>query len=157
MASLFLDAVCIGEQTINKEHCFILKLETSSNALKAQSYAQTEIIHHTIWGYFSQRTGLLIKFEDKKLVQMKPPKGNNSAFWETTMESLVQDYIYIYGINIAHSGKTITTLYRYGKSHNHKRKIEESWSIDEVDFNICGLSNETFLPSADLKREQKEQ
>ncbi|XVE56031.1 hypothetical protein DITRI_Ditri03aG0204500 [Diplodiscus trichospermus] len=156
-ASLFLDAVCIGEQTINKEDCFILKLETSSNALKAQSSAQTEIIHHTIWGYFSQRTGLLIKFEDKKLVQMKPSKGNDSAFWETTMESLLQDYIYIDGINIAHSGKTITTLYRYGKSHNYKMKIEESCSIDEVDFNICGLSNETFLPLTDLKREQQEQ
>ncbi|XP_021284398.1 uncharacterized protein LOC110416681 [Herrania umbratica] len=154
-ASLFLDAVCIGEQAINNEDCFVLKLETAANALKVQSSAQTEIIHHTIWGYFSQRTGLLVKFEDTKLVRMKPVKGNDCAFWETSVETVVQDYKYIDGINIAHSGKTITTLYRYGKSYNQKRKIEETWRIDEVDFNICGLSNETFLPPADLKREQE--
>jgi hypothetical protein len=27
--------------------------------------------------------------------------------------------------------------------------------IDEVDFNICGLSMDCFLPPADLKREQE--
>ncbi|XVF63890.1 hypothetical protein PTKIN_Ptkin09bG0122800 [Pterospermum kingtungense] len=132
------------------------RLETSSNALKVQSSAQTEMIHHTIWGYFSQRTGLFVKFEDKKLVRMKPASGKNWVFWETRVES-VQDYRYIDGINIAHSGKTTTTFYRYGKSHNHKRKVEETWSIDEVDFNVCGLSNQSFLPPADLKREQEEQ
>ncbi|OMO75064.1 hypothetical protein COLO4_26336 [Corchorus olitorius] len=154
-ASLFLDAVCVGEETIENEDCFLLKLDAAANALKVQSSAQTEIIHHTIWGFFSQRTGLLVKFEDKKLVRMKPSNGNDSVFWETGIESTVKDYRYIDGINIAHSGKTVTTLYRYGKSHNHKRRIEETWRIDEVDFNICGLSNETFLPPADLKREQE--
>lgn len=157
-ASLFLDAVYIGEQTINDEDCFILRLETCSNARKVESSAQTEIVHHTIWGYFSQRTGLFVKFEDKKLVKMKPASGKkNWVFWETSVESVVQDYRYIDGINIAHSGKTITTLYMYGKSQNHKRKVEETWSIDEVDFNLCGLSNESFLPPADLMREQEEQ
>lgn len=155
-ASLFLDAVSIGEQAVDSEDCFILKLETGSNSLKAQSSAQTEIIHHTIWGYFSQKTGLLAKLEDKKLVRMKSPNGKDSAFWETSMESVVQDYRYIDGINIAHGGKTISTLHRHGKSHNHKRRIEETWRIDEVDFNICGLCNESFLPPADLKREQEE-
>lgn len=155
-ASLFLDAVSIGEQAVDNEDCFILKLETGSNSLKAQSSAQTEIIHHTIWGYFSQKTGLLAKLEDKKLVRMKSPNGKDSAFWETSMESVVQDYRYIDGINIAHGGKTISTLHRHGKSHNHKRRIEETWRIDEVDFNICGLCNESFLPPADLKREQEE-
>ena len=41
-------------------------------------------------------------------------------------------------------------LYRYGESHNHKRKIEETWKIEEVDFNICGLSMDCFLPPSDL-------
>lgn len=153
-ASLFKEAVCVGERTINNEDCFILRLETASNVLKEQSSAQTEIIHHTIWGYFSQRSGLLMKFEDRKLVMMKPPNRKDRVFWETTVESVVQDYKQTDGIKVAHSGNTMTTLYRYGKSHNHKRKIEETWRIDEVDFNICGLSDETFLPPPDLKREQ---
>ncbi|KAE8679872.1 Sugar transporter, putative isoform 1 [Hibiscus syriacus] len=156
-ASLFIESVCVGERRVEEEECFILKLETSSTALKAQRLDETEIIHHTIWGYFSQRTGLLMKFEDEKLVMMKPSKGRERVFWETSVKSVVQDYNEIDGIKIAHSGKTITTLYRYGKSINHKRKVEETWRIDDVDFNISGLPNETFLPPADLKREQEQQ
>ncbi|XP_059454875.1 uncharacterized protein LOC132185063 [Corylus avellana] len=155
-ANLFLDAVCIGEKTLNDEDCFILKLETASHILKAQSTPNTEIVHHTVWGYFSQRTGLLVQFEDTKLVRMKPIKGNDSVFWETSMESVIEDYKYVDGINIAHGGKTATTLYRYGESYNHKRKIEESWKIEEVDFNICGLSMDCFLPPAELKRPEQQ-
>ncbi|KAG6750242.1 hypothetical protein POTOM_047336 [Populus tomentosa] len=154
-ANLFLEAVSITEKKVSNEDCFVLKLETDSNTLKAQSSSNTEIVHHIIWGYFSQRTGLLVKFEDTKLVKMKPIKGNDNVFWETSMESVVGDYRYIEGINVAHSGKTTATLHRYGASHNHKRKIEETWMIDEVDFNICGLSMDCFLPPADLKREQQ--
>ncbi|KAK8705637.1 hypothetical protein V6N13_049235 [Hibiscus sabdariffa] len=155
-ASLFKEAVCIGERRIDNEDCFILKLETASSTLKAQSSDQAEIIHHTIWGYFNQRTGLLVKFEDEKLVMMKPSNESDSVFWETSVESVVQDYKQISGIKVAHGGKTVTTLYRYGKSINHKRRIEETWRIDEVDFNISGLPNETFLPPADLKRDQEQ-
>ncbi|KAF8406416.1 hypothetical protein HHK36_008503 [Tetracentron sinense] len=153
-ANLFLDAVCIGEKIINNEDCFILKLETSQAMLEAQSSNRFEIIHHTIWGYFSQRTGLLIQFEDSKLLRMKA-KGDDSVFWETSMESVIEDYRYIDGINIAHSGRTLVTLFRYGAgSANHKRKMEETWTIEEVDFNIWGLSMDCFLPPADLKKEQ---
>ncbi|KAF5739392.1 hypothetical protein HS088_TW12G00597 [Tripterygium wilfordii] len=154
IANLFLEAVCIGEKSVTSEDCFILKLETPSNILKIQSSPNTDIVHHKIWGYFSQRTGLLVKFEDTKLVRMKSPRGNDSVFWETTIESVIGDYKYIDGINIAHCGKTVATLYRYGESHNHKRKIEETWRIEEVDFNICGLSMDCFLPPADLKRKE---
>ncbi|KAL4282050.1 hypothetical protein GQ457_03G038890 [Hibiscus cannabinus] len=155
-ASLFINALCVGEEAVNDEDCFMLMLETDSEALKAQSSAQAEIIQHTIRGYFSQRTGLLAKLEDKKLVRMKTAISNDNVFWETSVESVVQDYKYVDGINIAHNGKTTTTLYRYGKSHKHKRRIEETCRIDEVEFNIRGLSNETFLPPADLKREHEE-
>ncbi|KAL2498370.1 Protein of unknown function (DUF620) [Abeliophyllum distichum] len=154
-ANLFLNAVCIGEKTIKSEDCFTLKLETSSDILKAQSTTNTEIVHHTIWGYFSQRTGLLIQFEDTKLIRMKAAKGGESVFYETSMESVLDDYRYIEGINIAHSGKTCATLYRYGKTLNRKWKLEETWKIEEVDFNICGLSMEYFLPPADVKKEQE--
>ncbi|GMJ04993.1 Boundary of ROP domain9 [Hibiscus trionum] len=156
-ASLFKEAVCIGERRIDEEDCFILKLETASTALKAQSSDQTEIIHHTVWGYFNQRTGLLVKFEDKKLVMMNPSNGSDRVFWETRVKSVVQDYKQIDGIKVAHAGKTMTMMYRYGTSINHKRKIEETWRIDEVDFNITALPNETFLPPADLNRDQQHQ
>ncbi|KAK1315742.1 hypothetical protein QJS10_CPA05g01154 [Acorus calamus] len=154
-ANLFSDAVCIGEKIIKNEDCFILKLEASPDVLKARSSSSFEIIHHTIWGYFSQRTGLLVKFEDSHLLRMKA-RRDESVFWETSMESEIDDYRYIEGLNIAHRGRTVVTLFRYGEgSANHKRKMEEEWSIEEVDFNIWGLSMDCFLPPADLKREQE--
>ncbi|OIV89804.1 hypothetical protein TanjilG_30553 [Lupinus angustifolius] len=153
-ANLFLDAECVGENTINNEVCFMLKLQTDQHILQAQSTSHTEIVMHTVLGYFSQRTGLLVKFEDTKLVKMKPVKGKESVFWETSIESMIEDYKYIDGINIAHSGKTIATLYRYGAAHNHKRMIEEHWSIEEIDFNIFGLSMDCFLAPSDLEKEQ---
>ncbi|KAJ4825273.1 hypothetical protein Tsubulata_038810 [Turnera subulata] len=156
-AHLFLEAVCTGEQNINGEDCFVLKVETDANILQAQSSSNTEVRHHTIWGYFSHRTGLLVKLEDKKLVKMKPIKGNDAAFWETTIETTVGDYRYIEGLNIAHSGTTTATLHRYGGPINHKRKIEETWTIEEVDFNINGLSMDCFLPPADIKKEHHEE
>lgn len=153
-ANLFLEAVCIGEKTIHDEACFTLKIEAAPDVLRAQSSPHTELVHHKVWGYFSQRTGLLVHFEDTKLVRMKTAnKGNHAAFWETTMETAIGDYRYVDGINIAHSGKTCVTLFRHGGTVNHKRRIEETWTIEEVDFNICGLSTDCFLPPADLKRE----
>lgn len=146
IANLFLDAVCIKDD----EDSFVLKLETSQHILQAQSSSHTEFVRHTIWGYFSQRTGLLTKFEDNKLVKMKPPKGNSFVFWETSIESVIEDYKYVDGINIAHGGTTVATLHRYGGSHNHKRKIEETWRIEEIDFNIRGLSMDCFLPPDDI-------
>ncbi|CAI9757951.1 unnamed protein product [Fraxinus pennsylvanica] len=76
---------------MKNEDCFILKLETSSDILRAQSTTNTEIVHHTIWGYFSQRTGLLIQFEDTKLIRMKATKGAESVFHETSMKSVLDD------------------------------------------------------------------
>ncbi|KAK4794102.1 hypothetical protein SAY86_012096 [Trapa natans] len=148
------NAICIGENTISDEDCFVLKIEAAPEILRVQSSPHTELVHHKVWGYFSQRTGLLIHFEDSKLVRMKTAsKGNHAAFWETTMETAIGDYRYVDGINIAHCGKTSVTLFRYGGKVNHKRKIEETWTIEEVDFNICGLSTDCFLPPADLKKD----
>ncbi|VAH64241.1 unnamed protein product [Triticum turgidum subsp. durum] len=89
IANLFSDAVCIGEKVINGEECFILKLEASAATLRARSAAAFDIIHHTVWGYFSQRTGLLIQLEDNHLLRMKSGKGarrSENIFWETSME-----------------------------------------------------------------------
>ncbi|CAJ1973317.1 unnamed protein product [Sphenostylis stenocarpa] len=155
-ANLFLEAECVGEETINNEVCFMLKFQTEQQILQAQSTSNTEIVMHTIMGYFSQRTGLLVKFEDTKLVKMKAMKGKETVFWETTIESLIEDYRYIDGINIAHGGTTMAKLYRYGEGQNHKRMIEERWTIEEVDFNIVGLSMDCFLPPSDGEREQQD-
>ncbi|KAL0325729.1 UNVERIFIED_CONTAM: hypothetical protein Sradi_5142200 [Sesamum radiatum] len=154
-AHLFLNTVCIGEKKIKDEDCFILKLDTSAEILKAQGTANTEIVYHTIWGYFSQRTGLLIQFEDTKLIRMKTAVGDDSVFYETSMESALEDYRPVDGINIAHSGRTTASLYRYGKTLKRKWKLEETWKIEEVDFNICGLSFDYFLPPADDRKDNE--
>ncbi|PSS30817.1 TRNA N6-adenosine threonylcarbamoyltransferase [Actinidia chinensis var. chinensis] len=154
IANLFLDAVCIGEKIINNEDCFILKLDTSKSALEAQNGQKYEIINHTIWGYFSQRSGLLVKFEDSRLLTVKTKVDDSEGvFWETRIESVIEDYKYVDGANIAHSGKTFVTVYRYGEqSANHRRELEETWKIEEVDFNIWDLSNDFFMPPSEIKK-----
>nr|XP_025698833.2 uncharacterized protein LOC112800687 [Arachis hypogaea] len=149
-ANLFLNAACIGEKIINDEECFILKLETSPAIREAQGGPNFEIIHHTIWGYFSQRSGLMVQFEDSRLLTMRT-KDDNDIFWETSLESVMEDYKYVDGINVSHSGKTRVTVSRYGEqSSNHKRELEERWKIEEVDFNVRGLTAESFMPPSGL-------
>ncbi|XP_004308912.1 PREDICTED: uncharacterized protein LOC101290708 [Fragaria vesca subsp. vesca] len=155
-ANLFSNSVCIGEKPINEEDCFILKVEAEPSTLRARSSSNVEIIRHTVWGYFSQRTGLLVQLEDSHLLRIKT-SGNDSIFWETTMESYIQDYRTIDGVNIAHSGRTSVSLVRFGESSEaHSRtRMEEVWDIEEVDFNIKGLSMDCFLPPGDLKTEEE--
>lgn len=154
-ANLFSNTLCIGERIINGEDCFVLKLETSSDILKSQSTPNTELVYHTIWGYFSQRSGLLIQFEDTKLIRMKTNvEDDDSVFYETSLESLIDDYRLVDGINIAHGGNTTASIYRYGKTLKRRWRLEETWNIEEVDFNISGLSVDYFLaPSNDDKKE----
>nr|GEU89867.1 hypothetical protein [Tanacetum cinerariifolium] len=57
----------------------------------AQANPKYEIIHHTIWGYFSQRSGLLVKFEDSRLLTVNGDNGDG-IFWETGTESVIEDY-----------------------------------------------------------------
>ncbi|XP_075502656.1 uncharacterized protein LOC142540414 [Primulina tabacum] len=154
-ANLFSNSICLGERTVNNEDCFVLKLEADPSTLKARSSNNVEIIRHTIWGCFSQKTGLLIQLQDTHLLRINDPR--NDIFWETTMESSIQDYRTIDGVNIAHAGKTSVSLFRFGEnSESHTRtRMEEVWSVEEVDFNIMGLSMDCFLPPADLKKEDE--
>ncbi|RZC78434.1 hypothetical protein C5167_002644 [Papaver somniferum] len=153
-ANMFSNSICIGEKAINEEDCFVLKLEAKPNTLKARSSSNVEIIRHTVWGYFSQRTGLLVSLEDSHLLRIKAT-GTESVYWETTMESLIQDYRHVDGINIAHAGRTTVSLFRFGENNesHSKTKMEETWTIEEIDFNIVGLSMDCFLPPADLRKE----
>ncbi|KAL8210723.1 hypothetical protein R6Q57_005160 [Mikania cordata] len=153
-ANLFTNSICIGEKTVNGEDCFLLKLETDVSTLKIRSSNNVQIMKHTIWGYFSQKTGLLYQLKDSHLIRIRTT-GSENVFWETTMESLIKDYRTIDGVNIAHSGQTTVSLFRFGEdpdSHSETR-MEEVWTIEEVDFNIKGLSNDCFLPPSDLKKE----
>nr|XP_009769010.1 PREDICTED: uncharacterized protein LOC104219941 [Nicotiana sylvestris] len=154
-ANLFSNSIFVGEKTINGEDCFILKLEAGPSTLKARSSCNVEIMRHTVYGYFSQRTGLLVNLEDTHLLRIKAP--GNDVFWETTMESLIQDYRTLNGVNIAHGGRTSVSLFRFGEnSEGHTRtRMEEVWTIEEVDFNIKGLSMDCFLPPSDLKKEDE--
>ncbi|KAM3363164.1 hypothetical protein T459_06308 [Capsicum annuum] len=154
IANLFANAVCIGEKIVCDQDCFILKLDTNQAALEAQSGPNYEILHHTIWGYFSQRSGLIIKFEDSRLLTVKTSRDDEGVFWETSTESVMGDYKYVDGVNVAHCGKTYVTVFRYGEhSANHKRQLEEKWKIEEVDFNVGRLTTEFFMPPSDFDNE----
>lgn len=83
---------------------------------------------------------------------MKSAKGDDSVFYETNMASVLEDYKYVDGLNIAHSGKTLTKIYRYGSKVSRKWKVEETWRIEEIDFDICGLSLDCFLPPAEKEQ-----
>ncbi|KAF8021019.1 hypothetical protein BT93_G1433 [Corymbia citriodora subsp. variegata] len=150
--SLFSDSRCIGEKKLNGEDCFILKLCTDPQTLKARSEGPAEIIRHILFGYFSQKTGLLVRIEDSHLTRIQT-NGGDAVYWETTITSSLEDYRPVEGIMIAHSGRSVVTVFRFGEmamSHT-KTRMEETWMIEEVAFNIRGLSMDCFIPPADLR------
>lgn len=151
-ASMFADARCIGEKKVNGEDCFILKLCADPETLKARSEGPAEIIRHVLFGYFSQKTGLLVHMEDSHLTRIQS-NGGDAVYWETTINSFLEDYRAVEGIMIAHSGRSVVTLFRFGEmamSHT-KTRMEEAWTIEEVAFNVPGLSVDCFIPPADLR------
>ncbi|CAH1426056.1 unnamed protein product [Lactuca virosa] len=151
-ASMFSDAKCVGEKKMNGEDCFILKLTADPQTLKSRSEGPAEIIRHVLFGYFSQKTGLIVHMEDSHLTRIQT-NGGDAVYWETTINSSMEDYRSVEGIMIAHSGHSVVTLFRFGEmamSHT-KTRMEEAWSIEEVAFNVPGLSIDCFIPPADLK------
>lgn len=151
-AAMFANARCIGEKKINGEDCFILKLCADPKTLKARSEGPAEIIRHVLFGYFSQKTGLLIHIEDSHLTRIQS-NGGDAVYWETTINSCLEDYRRVEGIMIAHSGRSVVTLFRFGEtamSHT-KTRMEEAWTIEEVAFNIPGLSMDCFIPPAEIR------
>ncbi|KAG6470860.1 hypothetical protein ZIOFF_071940 [Zingiber officinale] len=153
-ASMFASARCIGEKKINGDDCFVLKLSADPQTLKARSEGPAEIIRHVLFGYFSQRTGLLIHLEDSHLTRIQSNTGGDAVYWETTINSFFDDYRAIDGVMIAHSGRSVVTLFRFGEeamSHT-KTRMEEVWTIEEVSFNVPGLSVDCFIPPAEIRR-----
>ena len=149
---MFTNARCIGEKKINGEDCFILKLCADPATLKARSEGPAEIIRHVLFGYFSQKTGLLVHLEDSHLTRIQN-NGGDAVYWETTINSFLEDYRPVEGIMIAHSGRSVVTLFRFGDtamSHTRTR-MEEAWAIEEVAFNVPGLSMDCFIPPAEIR------
>ncbi|KAL6864826.1 hypothetical protein ACP4OV_015977 [Aristida adscensionis] len=166
-ANLFSSAAWVGEECIDGDDCFVLRVDADPAALRARSGADVEVVRHAVLGYFSQRTGLLVRLDDSHLLRIRVHSGDGGAaaaadecaYWETTMESSIGDYRAVDGINVAHAGRTVVSLARFaeedaGAGEGGRRttctSMEETWSIEEVDFNIVGLSKECFLPPRDL-------
>ncbi|KAG7600000.1 hypothetical protein ISN44_As06g041550 [Arabidopsis suecica] len=151
-ATMFAESKCVGERKVNGEDCFILKLCTDPETLRARSEGPAEIVRHILFGYFSQRTGLLAQIEDSQLTRIQSNDGD-AVYWETTINSSLDDYKPVEGIMIAHSGRSVVTLFRFGEvAMSHTRtKMEERWAIEEVAFDVPGLSLDCFIPPADLR------
>ncbi|KAL5568765.1 hypothetical protein UlMin_025340 [Ulmus minor] len=161
-ASLFGKAHCIGEKRIGDEDCFILKVSADQASVMERSEASSEVIRHALYGYFSQRSGLLIYLEDAHLTRVDSPTPNNTinnsdnncdaVYWETTIGSSIEDYRDVDGFLIAHQGRSIATIFRCGElSMQYTRtRMEEIWSIDDVVFNVPGVSGDSFIPPADI-------
>lgn len=156
-ANLFNDARCVDEKKVADEACFVLKLSTDRPTLNARSNGSVEVIRHSVLGYFSQKTGFLVQLEDSQLLRIHGEGGEGEGgkevvYWETKMESTMEDYRTVDGIKIAHSGRSTLTLFRFGETAmSHTRtKLQELWTIKEVAFNVQGLSMECFLPPADV-------
>ncbi|CAI8599307.1 unnamed protein product [Vicia faba] len=151
-ASMFINSRCVGEKKINGEDCFILKICSDPSTLKSRSEGSAEIIRHVLLGHFSQKTGLLIHLEDSHLTRIQN-NGGDAVYWETTINSFLDDYRPVEGIMIAHSGRSHVTLFKFGEtamSHT-KTRMEEAWIIEEVAFNVPGLSMDCFIPPAELR------
>ncbi|CAL4923274.1 unnamed protein product [Urochloa decumbens] len=155
-AALFAGgARCVGEKEVAGEACFILKLSAGAEQLRQRSEGPAEIIRHVLFGYFSQRTGLLVRVEDSHLTRIQPHAGGDAVYWETTIASDLQDYRDVDGVVIAHAGRSAVTLFRFGEaamSHT-KTRMEEAWTIQEAAFDVPGLSTDCFIPPADIRRD----
>lgn len=152
-ANMFAVRGAQEKKKIDGEDCFILKLCADPATLKARSEGASETIRHTLFGYFSQKTGLLVHLEDSQLTRIQNI-GGEAVYWETTINSYLEDYKPVEGIVIAHSGRSVATLLRFGdmsSGHNTKTTMQEAWVIDEIAFNVPGLSMDCFIPPSELR------
>ncbi|KAL5067483.1 hypothetical protein RYX36_018370 [Vicia faba] len=159
VSAVFSAAQQMGEKQMNGVDCFVLKLWADQKDLVERSDNTAEMIKHAIFGYFSQKSGLLVYLEDSYLTRIQAI-GTNPTYWETSMSTKIEDYRDVEGVMIAHSGSTTVMITRFGdnlKDGPAITKLEESWSIDDVAFNVQGLSIDCFLPPQELNKECPQQ
>ncbi|KAK7278794.1 hypothetical protein RJT34_23830 [Clitoria ternatea] len=155
VSSVFCAAQYMGEKQISDIDCFVLKLSADQKDLVERSDNTAEMIKHAIFGYFSQRSGLLVYLEDSYLTRIQAP-GSHPIYWETTMSTKIEDYRAVDGVMIAHAGSSTALITRFGdnlKAGPAITRLEESWTIDDVAFNVPGLSRDCFIPPQELQRD----
>ncbi|GAB2253814.1 hypothetical protein Droror1_Dr00021623 [Drosera rotundifolia] len=154
IAEVFSQAQYVGEKEIMGTDCFVLKLSADQPDLADRSDSTAEMIKHITFGYFSQKNGLLVYLEDSYLTRIQYP-GSYPLYWETTMGSKIKDYRMVEGMMIAHSGQTSVVITRFGdnmKTGPTILRMEETWLIDDIAFNVPGLSMDSFIPPRELQK-----
>ncbi|KAK2985277.1 hypothetical protein RJ640_009790 [Escallonia rubra] len=75
-ARLFEKAQCLGEKQMEDEDYFVLKVATDRAAVMERNEGPAEVLRHVLYGYFSQKSGLLIYMKDSHLrVQVPQPQA----------------------------------------------------------------------------------
>ncbi|KAJ8528564.1 hypothetical protein K7X08_037235 [Anisodus acutangulus] len=155
VSAVFSAAEYVGEKKILGIDSFVLKLSANHPDLTERSDNTAEMIKHVVFGYFSQRSGLLVYVEDSYLTRIQSP-GSPPTYWETTMGTKVEDYRPVEGVMIAHSGCSSVIITRFGdnlKAGPAITRMEETYIIDDVAFNVPGLSIDSFIPPQGLNKE----
>ena len=156
---MFSLAQYMGEKRIMAVDCFVLKLSTDQTDLADRSDNTAEMIKHVMFGYFSQRNGLLVYLEDSYLTRIQCP-GAHPTYWETTMGTKIEDYRTVEGVMIAHSGLSSAIITRFGdnlKAGPTITRMEEAWTIDDLAFNVPGLSADCFIPPQEVQRDHPDE
>ncbi|GFS36636.1 C-type mannose receptor [Actinidia rufa] len=160
-ARLFGEAQCLGEKRIGDEDCFVLKVAADWTALMERNEGAAE----------SDKARAIRLLQPKEwatnLHGGLPP---HQMYWETTIGSSIGDYREVNGLLIAHEGRTIATVFRFGEQQQQgsgsgsgdgqheyysRTRMEETWRIDDVVFNVPGLSLDSFLPPSDIFHAQR--
>ncbi|XP_022147834.1 uncharacterized protein LOC111016677 [Momordica charantia] len=149
-ARLFAKAQCLGEKRIGEEDCFVLKVSAEREAVMERNEGPAEVIRHVLYGYFCQKSGVLVYLEDSHLTRVQTE--GDAVYWETTIGSCIGDYRDVDGVLIAHHGRSIATVFKFGEMSTQfsRTRMEELWNIDDVMFNVAGLSIDYFIPPADI-------
>ncbi|CAI0402464.1 unnamed protein product [Linum tenue] len=165
IAAVFSSAQYMGEKCIQGEDCFVLKLAADQGELTERSDSTAEMIKHVTFGFFSQRSGLLVYLEDSFLTRIQSP-GTHPTYWETTMSTRIHDYRPVEGsggVMIAHGGRSSAVITRFGDSLLKSKagvpvmtRMEEEWSIDDVAFDVAGLSLDCFIAPKDVHRKDED-
>ncbi|KAK1259038.1 hypothetical protein QJS04_geneDACA010143 [Acorus gramineus] len=155
VASMFSTAQYTGDRSIFDQDCFILKLSVRDATLSDRSDGMADIIKHDMTGWFSQKTGLLVHLEDSQWTRVQSP-GSPPTYWVTTIGSRIEDYGSVDGVMIAHSGRSMVSLSRFGEElrvPQVEMRMEETWNIIDVAFDVPGLSSECFIPPEEVRKD----
>ncbi|PNS98143.1 hypothetical protein POPTR_016G062400v4 [Populus trichocarpa] len=159
ISAVFSPSQYMGEKCISGMDCFVLKLSADQADLADRSDSTAEMIKHVIFGYFSQKNGLLVYLEDSYLTRIQSP-GTYPTYWETTMATKIEDYRAVEGVMIAHGGQSSVMISRFGdnlKEGLSTTRMEETWTIDDLAFDVPGLSMDCFIPPKEVQKDYPEE